>query len=280
MNPQLDIPYGQLPQSGRFSKLISRAQAAPHNWVGRKYAKACRRIVLSKVESPVDAEVEGIRMRTLLLDNNSERRYLFMPWLFDAEERHLLAKAVPGDGVFVDIGANVGIYSLWMAKHMNREGRILCFEPNPPAYQRLQFNMFANRAVHELSWPQVHCIPKGVSDQAGEFVLHLDPNNLGGSSLVMHKESGAETRVSCISLLEQLQLLDIDKIDALKIDIEGAEDIALLPFFAEAPRVLYPKLIVMERTHLDSKTPLDSALQQAGYKALKLTRMNAVYALG
>jgi FkbM family methyltransferase len=279
MDPQLEVAFGALPDADRFSKLIHKAQNAPHNWLGRKLAKFYRSQVVPKVRTPVDAEVEGIRLRTLLSDNNSERRYLFMPWLFDAEERALLADSIPSDGVFVDIGANIGIYSLWVAKHMDAKGQVLAFEPNPPAYQRLLFNVRANQEVQPDHWPKVHCVAKGVSDQRGEFSLYLDPNNLGGSSLVLHQDTGVQTQIECVTLLEQLEEFCIDRIDALKIDIEGAEDIALIPFFNTAPPELFPGLIVMERTHQDKKTPLDLVLKKAGYEVLKLTRMNAIYSL-
>ena len=279
MDPRLEIDYGELPQPSRLTTLIARAQSAPHNWFGRKLAKFCRSRVLSGLDQPLDVEVEGIRMRVLLKDNNSERRYVFMPWLFDAEERELIAERLPPEGVFVDIGANVGIYSLWAARHLGAAGTLVAFEPNPPAYKRLSFNLRANQELAAGDWPTVHCLQKGVSEREGEFSLYLDPTNLGGSSLVMQADKGTQTKVLCVPLKEELERLSINTVHALKIDIEGAEDIALIPFFETAPDHLFPKLIVMERTHQDTQSDLDECLKSKGYKILNLTRMNAVYSL-
>ena len=95
----------------------------------------------------------------------------------------------------------------------------------------------------------------------------------------MQADEGTQTKVLCVPLKEELERLSINTVHALKIDIEGAEDIALIPFFEAAPDHLFPKLIVMERTHQDTQSDLDECLKSKGYKILNLTRMNAVYSL-
>ena len=57
--------------------------------------------------------MDGLQFEFFLRDNNSEKKYLFMPWRFDERERRFLVDSIPADGVFVDIGANVGIYTLY-----------------------------------------------------------------------------------------------------------------------------------------------------------------------
>lgn len=217
-------------------------------------------------------------MRVFLSDNNSEKKYLFMPWRFDLEERKLLAKSIPSNGVFVDIGANIGIYSLWVGKHLSRQGRIISFEPNPPAFERLKFNVDANSDLQGSEWPEVTCISKGVSDRPGSFPLFLDHQNLGGSSLVISDRREATVTVEVVTLLAELERLEIDHIDALKIDIEGAEEQALLPFLECSDRALLPKLLVMERTHSEMNR-LHSKLVELKYKVELQTKMNIVYKL-
>lgn len=274
-----EVKYGDLPEQYKVSRLIAIAHSVPKNWFGRRIAHLCKKMALLSAVFPLDTQVEGIKLRTFLRDNASERNYVFTPWRFDFEERAMLAGVTPKDGVFVDIGANIGIYSLWMAKHMSAEGRIIAFEPNPPAFARLQFNVEANAEHKTASRPEILCLCKGVSDKCGEFSLYLDPENLGGSSLVMHQVSGTEISVECVTLYEQLLASGVDRIDALKIDIEGAEDLALIPFFKTAPVSLYPRVIAMERVHRQENNALSIALEQSGYRSMCITKMNQIYTL-
>ena len=45
------------------------------------------------------------------------------------------------DSIFIDIGGNMGIYSLISTKYINKTGRILSFEPNPKMIERFKFNI-------------------------------------------------------------------------------------------------------------------------------------------
>jgi FkbM family methyltransferase len=150
---------------------------------------------------------------------------------------------------------------------------VLSIEPNPVVLERLKFNASLNGLDKRIVTEQA-----GVSDAEGSFDLTLDDTNLGGSSLVAER-SMRKINVSCYRLLSLVQKHQLPKIDALKIDIEGAEDKALIPFFAEAPRDLYPKIIILENSPHDWKQDLLGALAKAGYTLQKTTRMNQVWVL-
>ena len=94
----------------------------------------------------------------------------FMPWRFDLAERTLLVEAMPDDGIFVDVGANVGIYSLYVARHLGRNGRVLSFEPNPAAYERLETNVRLN---NEALCCSISPLQLGIADQESFLDLHL-----------------------------------------------------------------------------------------------------------
>ncbi|MDJ0931990.1 hypothetical protein [Breoghania sp.] len=72
-------------------------------------------------------------MRLYPFANVCERRVLFTPQFFDAEERALLADHIRDDMIFVDVGANVGIYSLFVAGLVGPEARIIAVELQPLA---------------------------------------------------------------------------------------------------------------------------------------------------
>lgn len=260
--------------------MLHLAQHAPRNWLGQQFAQVARRLVLRGAPLPLDVAVGPIRMRCYLRDNNSERKFAFMPWRFDRRERQCILEALPADGVFVDIGANVGIHTLAAAVHMNAHGRILALEPNPPAFERLRFNLEATRHGRP-DWPTVELLRLGVADKAGEIELHLEPTNLGSSSIVPRAPARPGTagvvRIPCRPLLSILRERGIERMDALKIDIEGAEDLALLPYLAQAADASLPTLIVIENSEQRWTLDLVGALAGRGYRVLSRTRMNTVY---
>ena len=77
-------------------------------------------------------------------DNVCEKRVLFTPQFFDPVELQVLAAAIRDGFTFVDLGANVGVYSLFVAGLAGRKARILAVEPQPEIYRRLAFNVAAN----------------------------------------------------------------------------------------------------------------------------------------
>ena len=215
-------------------------------------------------------------MRCHLRDNKSEYKFAFMPWRFDLMEREFLIKQLPSDGVFVDIGANVGIYTLFVATHLSSAGRVVSLEPNPPAFDRLSFNVAATKSNRE-QWPRIDLLPVAVADKHQEIDLHLDARNLGSSSVKASNQSSGVVRVKCQPLLDLLNSLSINKVDAIKIDIEGAEDMALYPYLESAAEENLPNCIIMENSQHRWKWDLVGMLEKRGYQAAITTRMNTVY---
>ena len=268
-----DAPFGSFPPSAGNARLLRIAQDAPHNALGKQVARAARALYLWRAPSPSDVTVGELRLRCWLADNTCERKFVFTPWRFDVRELAAIDEILPRDGVFIDIGANVGIYTLHVATRMNERGRILAFEPFPAAHRRLRFNLESTRAGR-ADWPQIDALCMGVAESDGNFELAVDAGNLGGNSLAggdaRFSRAGAQERVtiSCRPLLALLADLQVTRIDALKIDIEGAEDVALCPFLAGAAPGLLPRRIVIENSDALWKRDLRGALEDRGYQLL------------
>ncbi|MEZ7137698.1 FkbM family methyltransferase, partial [Komagataeibacter sp. SM21] len=78
-------------------------------------------------------------------------------------------------------------------------------------------------------------------------------------------------------LLDILTDAKVNKVDVLKIDIEGYEDRALMPFFRDAPSTLFPSHIIMEYSESDRwQSDLMGKLAQAGYRQTARSRGNAL----
>lgn len=136
----------------------------------------------------------------------------------------LIALSKPGS-VVVDIGANIGIHTLPLAHSVGHDGRIVAFEPDPDNYVILQRNIQRN----QLANVQVHQV--AVSSQTGEAQLYQDAINRGALSLNANNVKCDARRpgsvaVKTVSADDLLTAYD-NRISLIKIDIEGAEPLAL-----------------------------------------------------
>jgi FkbM family methyltransferase len=197
---------------------------------------------------PADVHVHGRPVRLYPAHNNSERKALMCPDRHDRVERALLRATVRKPAaVFVDIGANAGIYSLDAAMEAGAGSRIIAIEPNPELLGRLRFNEGLARSTGRiLSSVTIETCPVAVSDADGDAFLS-DAENEGSRALTREGNRRVQTR----TLTGLLSELGIHAIDILKIDVEGHEDSALLPFLADAPDNLLPAVMIIEHLQRD-----------------------------
>lgn len=166
---------------------------------------------------------------------------LFTPKYYDIKERAIV-KSIVGQGDYVvDIGANIGIYTLILANLVAEDGAVVAIEAEQNNADRLRHNL----AINCMPWVAVqHC---GVSDKYEELVLALDESgNAGAHSFVdsKRKNGGLSQSVACVPLYSLL-----DKVRApafMKLDIEGFEYRVLRQYFADAPKHLWPQHIMLE----------------------------------
>lgn len=260
--------YGSHTLKGFKKKLFNLAQKLPKNKVAFKLALILRKMVLMNKLEVIDETQFDLKLRLYPLDNLGDRFLLFMPAYFEYDEFLMMSEYLKPDSTFVDIGGNMGIYSLIAAKYINESGRILSFEPNPRMIQRFKLNKDINGFDKKIKIQEV-----GVADKESEFSLAFNHNNLGGASIV--QDYGNDNLViRCRPLLDVLHEENIKQIDLLKIDIEQAEPLALNPFFATAPPELFPKMIIIE-----SDEGID--LEKFGYEPIgdRTTASNMIYRL-
>jgi len=252
----------------------------------RMLAPVIRKIISNGFFSlPLDVEVDGLHLRCYFNDNYSEKKYVFTPWRYDLQERRLLSNQLANGGTFVDIGANVGLYTLHAAKTMTgKQGRIIAIEPNPVTLKRLRFNIQANDQLitDQMS---IDILTTGVADRDTTFELKIASGNLGQSSIsssnrIRTEQSGnTSVTIHCRPLLDILADLQISRIDAMKIDIEGAEDMALAPYLAQAPLALLARMILIENSNHLWSVDLFSLMESRGYRKALSNSMNSVYTL-
>lgn len=131
-------------------------------------------------------------------------------------ERALIAIA-PATKRFLDVGANAGFYSLAVAS-ASEKCEVLAFEPNPKIAERL----IENISLNCLSG-QIRHVPLALSNIAGKATFYVPQyTGTGGGSLRnLHPDEGTPETFEVN--LETLDSLSLDKIDLIKIDVEGNE---------------------------------------------------------
>jgi FkbM family methyltransferase len=167
------------------------------------------------------------------------------PLLFGEEEYEpqivsLLANALGPGKVFFDVGANMGYHSLLASKIVGSEGRVHAFEPSPAQFKHLKLNVGINQAGN------VVLNNSAVAESSEDRELYISVGwNQGTHSLRRTADQGESCRVGCVSIDDYVEKSGIKRIDAIKVDVEGAE----LFVFKGAQRVLGsmpPPLLVFE----------------------------------
>ena len=113
-------------------------------------------------------------------------------------------------GVVVDIGANIGSFSIYSAA---KGATVYAVEPEPNNLQELKNNIELNNMQD-----QVYVLPYGISDYKGTAVI----SDMGGGSTIKDENiDGSEIEIMSLDIM--FDLYHIKEVDVLKIDVEGSE---------------------------------------------------------
>ena len=125
----------------------------------------------------------------------------------------------------VDIGANIGYYSLIAGSHVGDKGKVISFEANPKVFRLLAKSMEVNGF-----YSRSELVNKGVMDKAGELTFKSLRDHHGSSGFFIPEAVAEQFRdqiekinVPCLSLDEFFRGRD-GRVDVMKIDAEGAEN--------------------------------------------------------
>lgn len=160
------------------------------------------------------------RYRMVLRPGEWIQQHIWFLGTYDPKGLRFLKKYLRKDHVFIDIGANIGVFSLVAS---DLAGKVVAFEAVPKVAallrEHLKMNEIGNVEVAEMA----------VYERKTELSFFLSSErNLGMSSMFHHDtESSVKIRVPAVSLDEYLEERNIEQADLIKMDIEGGEYFAL-----------------------------------------------------
>lgn len=159
---------------------------------------------------------------------NESSRAIYVSGAYEPNTLVVLESLLRDGDVFLDAGANIGVFSLIAARVVGAGGQVFAFEPSSREWQRLRDNIELNEIAN------IQVVKAAVADGVGSALLHLaDDRHNGQNTLGRHfayygTASGLEEAVDLISIDEFFRTNHIYRLDVIKLDIEGAEYRALV----------------------------------------------------
>ena len=137
---------------------------------------------------------------------------------FEPDVKALIDRFTPPGGVALDIGANVGLHPLRIAYRLGSDGRLFAFEPTDFSYRKLRRNVALN--------PHLNIQPIQIAlsnENAKDIEIHFRTSwrTDGGRADV------ASTRVDFLTLDDWASQNELDRLDLIKIDVDGYEGLVI-----------------------------------------------------
>lgn len=181
---------------------------------------------------------------------------------FEPLTHEFLASYSQRGDVFIDVGAHVGIYTIKLAQFFSK---VIALEPEPQNYSLLYKNVSANGLSDK-----VIALPVAASDRDGYADLYVKAPS-GAHSLEDSRGARRKVKVITMKIDTLLRVLNVEKVDVVKIDVEGHENRVIIGM-NELLKRRPPKVLVIE-TRKDNNS-LRETLCQLGYKITVLDCWN------
>ena len=264
--------FGCYAPSSWANSLLKITRSLSATGVQKKLAFLLRKPALKSINDVVDIETNSLSLRLYPHQNLSDKRLLSLPDMLDGPEREYIAGELPQHAVVIDIGANIGGYSM-LLKQQRPDFRILAVEPDPLLVQRFTFNQALNPLLQDIRLE-----PSAISDRNGTLLLDTSGSNKGENHILEDSDARGDSvsRVDGLTLYRLQQKHDIVMADLIKLDIEGHEYPVMKQFFEESPRECWPEYLQIEQYRQVELNETVSLCLSHGYKITMRSRMNVI----
>lgn len=178
----------------------------------------------------VKRNTHGFEIYLNLNDSGSISPNIAIAGTYEPHITRLFRKLVRPGMVVIDVGANIGWYTLMAANLTAGSGLVISLEPDPTTFSLLV------KSVHENSFSNVKPIEKCASDSIGHATLFLSEDENKGANSIVRQIGKNRKNVPAITIDKLLDDLQISGVGLIKIDAEGAEPLVLEGLSEHLPR--------------------------------------------
>ena len=194
-------------------------------------------------------------------------RHAYWSGEYDRRRVAQLCEMLPRDGVAIDIGANIGFYTVPLGRHLDDRGRLVAIEAMPANVERLRSNVALNKLA-----ARAIVIETAVGNTADVWLMQPERSaDLSGNAARSNQHDGSQIAVQVRTLDEITGSLGLKRCDIVKMDVEGAEFLALrggAAFLTRTRPVIFAEL---NDAHMKifgwSRANLADLIREWGYRA-------------
>lgn len=284
----MELVQGELLGPVTFNALAALAARAVLAYLRRTPVPAGRALLYTRVVDPLLVRwpvrrllttAEGDRFLCRTEDVLQRRLYAFGVWE-PAITAFVNSRLRPGD-TFVDVGANVGYYTVVASRLVGPAGRVIALEPSPSIRAELVANLALNASAN------VRVSSVAASNAAGTAVIHrATDSNRGSSSLLASRGFEAEAEVRTEPLDTLLSAEEWASARIIKIDVEGFEGQVIEGMLRHLRHARPDLEIVVEISPVElaeqgfNVAALAGALRESGFNAYAVEDLPAHYLYG
>jgi FkbM family methyltransferase len=207
-----------------YSIFLRAERAFGNRGLGRiPGAQWFKRTILSATvpKQRVQKQLDGFRMWLNPADAGVSKEILGSG-AYEEFELSLFRKACKPGMVLMDVGANIGYYSLAACAETRDDAKIFAFEPEPQVGAMLRDNLALN------AFKSVSTDTRALADKRGVLRLNVNAANTGKHSLVQSDDPNVQQiEIQTLTMDEFVAERGIARVDLIKIDVEGAEGLVL-----------------------------------------------------
>ena len=237
------------------------------------------KIIMKKIESNYKSDFAIVQGNKMFLDPGDSLDLSIRGVYGELDTQIVKNEIKPGD-VVIDVGANIGYYTLIFAKLVGNTGKVIAFEPEPKNFEILKKNVSINKLTNVILEQKI------VSSTNGKTKLFLANTGIVGHHTTPTKNSTNFIEVDSVTLDDYFLTNNISKkINFLKIDVEGAEIKVLegaktilrndkIKIFTEFNRLVIEKLGMKPQKFLSLLTENNFKFFLPNYKINNISKTN------
>jgi FkbM family methyltransferase len=198
--------------------LIRRATDAPGKFLRKR--ELARAMMSNKVLTANFGEI----MSRMHVDGHSYLANVYVNGSYEPRLIRFLKRTIKGGWTCIDVGANVGYISLLMGQLVEPAGRVVAFEPTPSTYEELLANIRLNERYN------IKAERLALGERCGPLKFHVGPRGFevyNSAGIVSHPSARTKVferiTVQCETLDSYCEGRELNKVDLVKIDVEGGE---------------------------------------------------------